>query len=146
MACLIMPTETELRTEFERQHQYRNLTSHHLRGTYLAPQIAALWNQHVRTARWVFALIELAEDKPELVNPAASVESLLRGLIDAIEQGTDCMTNQVDRARLDPLIDEAFAILACATAGQAGCERCGYPAGADWLDGGETCPKCKLVQ
>lgn len=26
------------------------------------------------------------------------------------------------------------------------CQRCGYPPGQDWLDGGETCPKCKLVQ
>lgn len=31
---------------------------------------------------------------------------------------------------------------------QAGtyCHRCGYPPGNDWLDGGETCPQCKLVQ
>mgnify|MGYP001008443036 CR=1 FL=1 len=26
------------------------------------------------------------------------------------------------------------------------CQRCGYPPGLDWLDGGETCPRCKLVQ
>lgn len=26
------------------------------------------------------------------------------------------------------------------------CERCGHPGGADWLDDGETCPRCKLVQ
>jgi len=26
------------------------------------------------------------------------------------------------------------------------CIRCGHPFGADWLDGGETCPKCRLVQ
>lgn len=76
---------------------------------------------------------------------AAAVESALRGLLDAIEQGTDCMTNQVDRASLDPLIDEAFVVLACAPVGQS-CRLCGYPAGDDWLDGGETCPKCKLVQ
>lgn len=26
------------------------------------------------------------------------------------------------------------------------CMKCGYPPGSDWLDGGETCPRCKLVQ
>lgn len=26
------------------------------------------------------------------------------------------------------------------------CQRCGYPPGDDWLDDGETCPNCKLVQ
>ena len=26
------------------------------------------------------------------------------------------------------------------------CWRCGYAPGPDWLDDGETCPKCKLVQ
>lgn len=26
------------------------------------------------------------------------------------------------------------------------CERCGYQGGADWLDEGQTCPRCKLVQ
>jgi len=25
------------------------------------------------------------------------------------------------------------------------CQRCNYPIGADWLDDGETCPNCKLV-
>ena len=28
----------------------------------------------------------------------------------------------------------------------SGCRRCGHPPGNDWLDGGETCPNCKLVQ
>lgn len=55
-----MPTEDEMRAEFERQHHGRPLKRHHLRGTYLAPQIAALWNQHVRTARW------MADDVPAL--------------------------------------------------------------------------------
>lgn len=27
-----------------------------------------------------------------------------------------------------------------------GCERCGHSYGPDWLDEGETCPRCKLVQ
>ena len=26
------------------------------------------------------------------------------------------------------------------------CQRCGHPPGSGWLDDGETCPKCKLVQ
>lgn len=26
------------------------------------------------------------------------------------------------------------------------CSRCGHIEGPDWLDDGETCPKCKLVQ
>lgn len=26
------------------------------------------------------------------------------------------------------------------------CRKCGYPDGPDWLDGGETCPRCRLVQ
>lgn len=26
------------------------------------------------------------------------------------------------------------------------CAKCGYPPGDDWLDDGETCPHCKLVQ
>lgn len=25
------------------------------------------------------------------------------------------------------------------------CQRCNYPHGNDWLDDGETCPNCKLV-
>lgn len=27
-----------------------------------------------------------------------------------------------------------------------GCAKCGYPHGDNWLDGGETCPRCRLVQ
>ena len=26
------------------------------------------------------------------------------------------------------------------------CRKCGHPDGPDWLDDGETCPKCLLVQ
>ena len=26
------------------------------------------------------------------------------------------------------------------------CQKCGYVHGTDWLDDGETCPKCLLVQ
>ena len=28
----------------------------------------------------------------------------------------------------------------------AACMKCGHPPGEDWLDGGETCPRCKTVQ
>lgn len=45
--------EVLLRAEFERQHAGRDLTRHSLRGTYVRANIAALWNQHVRTAQWV---------------------------------------------------------------------------------------------
>lgn len=44
--------EDILRAEFEHQHADRDLSKHHLRGTYLRAPIAALWNQHVRTACW----------------------------------------------------------------------------------------------
>lgn len=42
--------EAFLRDEFERMHRSRNLLRHHLRGTYSSGAIAALWNQHVKTA------------------------------------------------------------------------------------------------
>lgn len=50
--CGSLPTidEATLRLEFERMHSNRRLTRHHLRGTYQSPPIAALWNQHVKTA------------------------------------------------------------------------------------------------
>lgn len=47
------PTDDELRAEFERQHKGRNLKQHGMRGTYIAANIAALWNQHKRTAEWL---------------------------------------------------------------------------------------------
>lgn len=50
-----MPTEDEMRKEFERQHSGRNLSRHPLRGTYYSGPIAALWNQHVRTVRWIMS-------------------------------------------------------------------------------------------
>lgn len=52
MANLVI-AEDDLRVEFERQHAGRNLLRHRLRGTYSSPTIAALWNQHVRTAQWL---------------------------------------------------------------------------------------------
>ncbi len=55
MANQIMPTEAEMRAEFERQHEGRNLTKHRMRGTYFRAEIAALWNQHKRTVNWMMA-------------------------------------------------------------------------------------------
>ena len=42
--------EALLRAEFERMHRGRDLSRHRLRGTYCSPHIAALWNQHIKTA------------------------------------------------------------------------------------------------
>lgn len=42
--------ETVLRPMFEKMHANRHLSKHHLRGTYQSANIAALWNQHVKTA------------------------------------------------------------------------------------------------
>ena len=47
------PDEAELRTEFARQHEGSNLDVHKLRGTYRRADIAALWSQHCRTAKWM---------------------------------------------------------------------------------------------
>lgn len=53
-ACAVAtPTEDEMRAEFQRQHDGRNLRQHYLRGTYLSAPIAALWNQHLRTIKWM---------------------------------------------------------------------------------------------
>lgn len=48
-----MISDDELRRVFEKMHAGRDLTQHRLRGTYIKPKIAALWNQHVRTARFM---------------------------------------------------------------------------------------------
>ena len=45
--------EDLLRQEFHRQHSGRNLKQHRLRGTYVSANMAALWNQHRRTAIWL---------------------------------------------------------------------------------------------
>lgn len=49
-------SEDELRIEFEKQHAGRSLKRNH-RGTYQTPQIAAIWNQHLSTARMVEKLL-----------------------------------------------------------------------------------------
>lgn len=43
---------------------------------------------------------------------ATIIEERLRELLTAIDINTDCMTNQIDRAALDPHIDQAFTALA----------------------------------
>lgn len=41
-----------------------------------------------------------------------AIEIALRELLTAIDLNTDCKTNQIDRAALDPFVDEAFITLA----------------------------------
>ena len=43
--------EEDFRKDFEAMHAGRDLTRHHLRGTYSYPPMAALWNQHVKTLK-----------------------------------------------------------------------------------------------
>lgn len=49
-------SEDELRVMFEQQHQGRALQRGR-KGTYQSPQIAAIWNQHFRTARLIEKLL-----------------------------------------------------------------------------------------
>ena len=42
---------------------------------------------------------------------ATIIEERLRELLAAIDLYTDCMTNQIDRAALDPFIDQGFIAL-----------------------------------
>lgn len=68
--------EVLLRAEFESQHAGRDLRRHSLRGTYIRANIAALWNQHVRTAQWVRSLQRRPKPgngapKPPGYNPVA---------------------------------------------------------------------------
>jgi len=52
-----------LRKAFEDQHYGRDLTRSH-RGAYRSPQIAALWNQHMRTGRAVEKMLTALFDNP----------------------------------------------------------------------------------
>jgi predicted Zn-ribbon and HTH transcriptional regulator len=54
-------------------------------------------------------------------------------------ESTDPDKNQ--RRAMHPAFWELFCIKA-----QLNCRRCEYQFGDDWLDDGETCPRCKLVQ
>jgi hypothetical protein len=47
------PSEAELRAEFTRQHEGRDLKRNKIHGKYRRADIAALWKQHRRTARWM---------------------------------------------------------------------------------------------
>lgn len=49
--------EGTLRIAFESMHKNRNLSRNGRRGTYDSPAIAALWNQHVRTAVWLKEIV-----------------------------------------------------------------------------------------
>lgn len=62
--------ENFLREEFEKMHKGRRLGRHQLRGTYQSPQIAALWNQHRKTAQVMLDALMKAKE-------GAGVESLL---------------------------------------------------------------------
>lgn len=64
-----MLTVDKKREAFEKMHQSRDLTRHHLRGTYSKPQIAALWNQHVKTWQLVesYHALESGKTTIELV-------------------------------------------------------------------------------
>lgn len=78
-------TETELRAEFERQHKGRNLKQHNMRGTYISANIAALWNQHKRTAAWMLSRVTPratgADDPLErFKNPLTPYGMLVRAL------------------------------------------------------------------
>lgn len=55
------PALKMMRDEFEKQIKTRGtpvalLTRHRLRGTYHNSRIAALWNQHLRTIKWILSL------------------------------------------------------------------------------------------
>lgn len=49
-------SEDKLREIFEKQHQGRALERNH-RGNYRSPPIAALWNQHYKTAHAIEKLV-----------------------------------------------------------------------------------------
>jgi hypothetical protein len=51
-------TVAQARKAFEEMHKGRNLHRHSLRGTYTSQAISALWNQHLKTLRWLKLLIE----------------------------------------------------------------------------------------
>lgn len=66
-----VPDEVELRAEFVRQHVGRDLNRHRLRGTYTSANIAALWNQHKRTAEWMAARSPVFDNDRISVSAAA---------------------------------------------------------------------------
>ncbi|WP_240804924.1 hypothetical protein [Cupriavidus oxalaticus] len=86
--------EGELRAEFERQHQGRNLKQHRLRGTYISAPIAALWNQHKRTAIWM-------QSRPMAAATAAASHAAPTG--DAAVHGDDVAVDMFAKAMKEKL-------------------------------------------
>lgn len=68
------------------------------------------------------------------------------GALALTEAGIYSMINARVFCSLDQRKVAAAIITANLGVRQSGCQRCGHLAGNDWLDGGETCPNCKLVQ
>jgi len=127
------PSEAELRQEFERQHKGRNLKQHRLRGTYFSPPIAALWNQHKRTAEWMAANAAA----PAPASPAALTDEQ-QSLIAELDW---CIGNGCYGPRTEKVLHRARALLAAQPAEDALLCQCGYPreTGCNVFD-----PTCKL--
>jgi hypothetical protein len=75
-----------LRAEFERQHKGRNLSKHSLRGTYVSAPIAALWNQHLRTAKWVESFKVLPPERIKFDWELTALKARLNGICQDIEK------------------------------------------------------------
>ena len=73
-------TIADARRAFEEMHKGRNLKQHPLRGTYVMPAIAAIWNQHIRTLRWLNLLDETVKDPYANTEGPASQQSVQREL------------------------------------------------------------------
>jgi GTP:adenosylcobinamide-phosphate guanylyltransferase len=85
----------DLRELFESMHAGRDLTRHHLRGTYCKPQIAALWNQHIRTWKLAKATAErqIAEFDSNDFGYITDVDRLIENILDTgLSTPTDTVT------------------------------------------------------
>lgn len=74
-------TIADARRAFEEMHKGRNLNQHPLRGTYSNPHIAALWNQHLRTLRWLNLLDETVKDPYANTDGPGSQQSFHREVL-----------------------------------------------------------------
>lgn len=90
------PGEPEMRAEFHRQHEGRDLKQHGLRGTYLNGNIAALWNQHKRTVNWMMR--RFSAPVPDIGIPTSKA---MQAAAPAAVQGDDS----------DPLYDKAVTVV-----------------------------------